>query len=93
MSKEEKKEIERPPLVQVCKPTFQVTTKVEKDLDNEQFRKFLKLLKQPHGNLLFVEALFWMTKYAKFFKDLLTNNRKLDELSTMTLNEDCSVII
>ncbi|KAK9050876.1 hypothetical protein SSX86_030154 [Deinandra increscens subsp. villosa] len=34
-----------------------------------------------------------MPKYAKFLKDLLTNKRKLEELSTVTLNEECSAVL
>ncbi|XP_012461615.1 uncharacterized protein LOC105781643 [Gossypium raimondii] len=32
-------------------------------------------------------------KYTKFLKALLTNKRKLDELSTVELNEECSTIL
>ncbi|XP_076907421.1 uncharacterized protein LOC143563856 [Bidens hawaiensis] len=34
-----------------------------------------------------------MPKYAKFLKDVLTNKRKLEELSHVTLNEECSAIL
>ncbi|XP_076890609.1 uncharacterized protein LOC143538546 [Bidens hawaiensis] len=34
-----------------------------------------------------------MPKYAKFLKDMLTNKRKLEELSHVTLNEECSVVL
>ena len=33
-----------------------------------------------------------MLKYAKSLKDLLTNKRKLEEVSTVTLSEGCSAI-
>ncbi|CAL1379626.1 unnamed protein product [Linum trigynum] len=41
----------------------------------------------------FVEALSKMPRYAKFMKYLLTNKRKLGELSTVMLNEECSAIL
>ncbi|KAK5839297.1 hypothetical protein PVK06_008073 [Gossypium arboreum] len=34
-----------------------------------------------------------MPTYAKFLKELLTNRRKFEELSTVELNEECSVIL
>ena len=34
-----------------------------------------------------------MPKYAKFLKDLMSNNRKLEELSIVTLSEKCSTIL
>ena len=44
-------------------------------------------------NISFVEALQHMPKYAKFLKDLLTNKRKMEELSTVTLSEKCSAVV
>ncbi|XP_027357480.1 uncharacterized protein LOC113866881 [Abrus precatorius] len=34
-----------------------------------------------------------MSKYTKFLKDLLSNKKKLEELATVTLNEECSAIL
>ena len=34
-----------------------------------------------------------MPKYAKFLKELLSNKMKLEELSIVTLSEDCSIIL
>ena len=34
-----------------------------------------------------------MPKYAKFLKELLSNKRKLEELSTMTLSKSCFAIL
>ncbi|TYG88942.1 hypothetical protein ES288_A12G061300v1, partial [Gossypium darwinii] len=55
--------------------------------------KFLELFKQLHINLPFVEAISQMPTYAKFLKELLTNKRKLEELPTVKLNEECSTIL
>ncbi|KAK1419540.1 hypothetical protein QVD17_28715 [Tagetes erecta] len=54
---------------------------------------FLELFKQLKINLPFVEALQHMPKYAKFLKDLLSNKKKLEELSTVTLSERCSAVV
>jgi hypothetical protein len=34
-----------------------------------------------------------MPKYAKFLKDLLSNKKKLEELSTVTLSEECHAVL
>ncbi|XP_022030897.1 uncharacterized protein LOC110931833 [Helianthus annuus] len=49
--------------------------------------------KELHINLPFVEALAQMPKYAKFLKDILSNKKKLEELSQVTLNEECSAVL
>ena len=40
-----------------------------------------------------MEAFFQVPKYAKFMKELLTNNCKLEEASTVSLDESCSDIL
>ena len=82
-----------PKPVQGFQPTIPYPAKLKKDKMDEQFGKFLELFKQLHINLPFVEALSQMPKYAKFLKDLLSNKRKLEELSTVTLSEECSAIV
>ncbi|XP_076894177.1 uncharacterized protein LOC143546380 [Bidens hawaiensis] len=51
------------------------------------------MFKQLKINLPFVEALQHMPKYAKFLKDLLSNKKKLEGLSTVCLNEGCSTVV
>ena len=65
------------------KPSIPYPTKSKKDHIDEHFGKFLKIFKQLHINLPLIEALSLM--HAKFLKELLTNKRKLEELSIMTL--------
>ncbi|KAI3773993.1 hypothetical protein L1987_48534 [Smallanthus sonchifolius] len=67
--------------------------RLKKQKMEEQYGMFLGLFKQLHINLPFVEALAQMPKYARFLKDILTNKRKLEELSQVTLNEECSAVI
>ncbi|KAD7116998.1 hypothetical protein E3N88_04266 [Mikania micrantha] len=59
----------------------------------KEYGRFLELFKQLKVNISFVEALQHMPKYAKFLKDLLTNKRKMEELSTVTLSEKCSAVV
>ncbi|XP_076952020.1 uncharacterized protein LOC143625620 [Bidens hawaiensis] len=51
------------------------------------------MFKQLKTNLSFVKALQHMPKYAKFLNDLLSNKKKLEGLSTVCLNEGCSVVV
>ncbi|XP_027337191.1 uncharacterized protein LOC113850866 [Abrus precatorius] len=85
--------VEKPPVVKEFIPPLPYPARLKKDKDDEQFGKFLSLFRQLHINLLFVDALAQMPKYAKFLKDLLSNKKKLEELATVTLNEECSAIL
>uniref|UniRef100_A0A251RZ31 Aspartic peptidase domain-containing protein n=1 Tax=Helianthus annuus TaxID=4232 RepID=A0A251RZ31_HELAN len=87
---------ESPPKVKVVQREFDrlpyparlKTQKMEKE-----YGHFLDLFKQLKVNLPFVEALQHMPKYAKFLKDLLYNKKKLEEISIVTLGEECSVVV
>ncbi|KAI3786272.1 hypothetical protein L1987_39834 [Smallanthus sonchifolius] len=59
----------------------------------KDYGRFLELFKQLKFNLPFIEALQHMPKYAKFLKDLLSNNKKLEEDSTVSLSEKCSIVV
>ncbi|XP_061353735.1 uncharacterized protein LOC133298460 [Gastrolobium bilobum] len=63
------------------------------EVKKQQYSKFLDIFKKLQINIPFAEALESMPNYAKFMKDLLSRNRKLKECETMTLTEECSVII
>ncbi|GKB34108.1 putative nucleotidyltransferase, ribonuclease H [Tanacetum coccineum] len=65
----------------------------KKEKEAEQYSKFLDLFKQLHINLPFVETLSQMPKYAKFLKDLLTNKKKLEDLSTVVMSEEYSAVL
>ncbi|PPS18416.1 hypothetical protein GOBAR_AA02155 [Gossypium barbadense] len=69
------------------KPRVPYHNATRKDRPDEQFGKFLKLLKKLHINLPFIEALSQMPNAFKFLKELLTDKRKLDEASHVELNK------
>jgi hypothetical protein len=50
------------------------------------------MIKQLHINIPLLEALAEMPKYTKFLKDMLSNKKKWEELSTVVLNEECSAL-
>ncbi|XP_022019291.1 uncharacterized protein LOC110919328 [Helianthus annuus] len=74
-------------------PPIPYPGRLKKQKMEEHYGKFLELFKQLHINLPFVEALAQIPKYAKFLKDILSNKKKLEELSQVTLNEDCSAVL
>ncbi|KAK1423118.1 hypothetical protein QVD17_18413 [Tagetes erecta] len=77
----------------VYKPPLPYPGRLAREKVDEQNGRFLELFKQLHINLPFVEALTQMPKYAKFLKDLLSNKKKLEELSTVILSEECSAVL
>ncbi|PPS17802.1 hypothetical protein GOBAR_AA02774 [Gossypium barbadense] len=68
------------------KPHVPYPNEIRKDRTEEQFGKFLKLLKKLHINLPVIEALSQMPNAVKFLKEILTNKQKLDEVSHVELN-------
>ncbi|XP_076933893.1 uncharacterized protein LOC143599957 [Bidens hawaiensis] len=74
-------------------PPISYPARLKNERLEAQYGKFLELFKQLHIKVPFIEALSQMPKYAKFLKDVLTNKRKLEELSHVTLNEECSTIL
>ncbi|CAL1372017.1 unnamed protein product [Linum trigynum] len=81
------------PVVKEHVPQLPFPTRLHKDKLETEFANFMAMLKQLNISIPFVEALSKMPKYAKFMKDLLTNKKKLGDLSTVLLSEECSTIL
>ncbi|XP_022846256.1 uncharacterized protein LOC111368998 [Olea europaea var. sylvestris] len=47
--------------------------RLKKQKLEQQYKKFLEVFKKLHINILLVDALFQMSNYAKFLKDILSN--------------------
>ncbi|XP_060183162.1 uncharacterized protein LOC132613130 [Lycium barbarum] len=90
LDEKEEKIIEKITLFPEAIP-FPQNTKREK-LDN-QFAKFLDILKQIHINILFADALLQMPSYAKFLKEILSSKRNLEDVSVVVLTKKYSVIL
>ncbi|GJT16420.1 reverse transcriptase domain-containing protein [Tanacetum coccineum] len=56
-------------------------------------QKFLEILKQLDINILFIESLVQIPKYAKYLKSLLANKSRHEEACTKTMNERCSAVL
>ncbi|KAL5582344.1 hypothetical protein UlMin_014786 [Ulmus minor] len=67
--------------------------RLRKENQDKQFGKFVEILKQLHINIPLVEALQQMPNYMKFMKDVLTNNRKLEEFEIVALTKECNLLL
>ncbi|XP_022014136.1 uncharacterized protein LOC110913622 [Helianthus annuus] len=74
-------------------PHVPYPSRLKKQKNDEQHGMFLEMFKQLHINIPFVEALAQMPKYARFLKDILTNKQKLESLSCVLMNENCSALL
>nr|XP_016497067.1 PREDICTED: uncharacterized protein LOC107815929 [Nicotiana tabacum] len=64
--------------------------RLRKKNDDHMFHKFLDMLKQIHLNILLVDMLREVPKYAKYIKDKMANKRRLNEFKTVALTEECT---
>ena len=60
---------------------------------DKDFEKFVKIFNQLHINITFVDAILQVPSYAKFFKEIVIQKRKLKDYETIALMEECSVIL
>ncbi|XP_070050924.1 uncharacterized protein [Nicotiana tomentosiformis] len=71
-------------------PFSQRLAKYQKD---EQYKKFLEMLKQIQVNIPLIDALKEMPGYAKMMKDLMSRKFDFQDLATVTLTQKCSVVV
>ncbi|XP_070005627.1 uncharacterized protein [Nicotiana sylvestris] len=71
-------------------PIPQMLAKQKKD---DQYRKFMEMLKQIQLNILLMDALREMPGYAKMMKDLMSRKFDFQDLSTITLTQTCSAVV
>ncbi|XP_078163505.1 uncharacterized protein LOC144558538 [Carex rostrata] len=67
--------------------------RLKNERTDRQFAKFLELLKQLHVNLPLTEVMTQMPVYTKFFKDILSNRRKLEEVQMVSLDSNGSAMV
>ncbi|XP_070045659.1 uncharacterized protein [Nicotiana tomentosiformis] len=60
---------------------------------DEQYKKFMERLKQIQVNILLIDALPEMPRYAKMMKDLMSRKFDFQDLSTVTLTQTCSAVV
>nr|GEV92653.1 reverse transcriptase domain-containing protein [Tanacetum cinerariifolium] len=64
-----------------------------REKDNILAAKFMKIFRDLHFELSFVDALLHMPKFAPMFKKLLKNKNNLIELTKTSLNENCLAVV
>ncbi|XP_070009757.1 uncharacterized protein [Nicotiana sylvestris] len=71
----------------------QLMTRLAKYQKEEQYKKFLEMMKQIHVNIPLIDALKEMPGYAKMMKDLLSRKFHFQDLVTVTLTQTCSAVV
>ncbi|XP_015949650.1 uncharacterized protein LOC107474540 [Arachis duranensis] len=67
--------------------------RLQRELKDQQFPKFLEVFKKLEINIPLVEALEQMILYAKFLKELINKKRSWNEKETVILTQECSAVI
>lgn len=81
-----------PPL-KTYKPRIPYPQRLRKEKMEEQYGKFINLMKEVRINVPLVDVLAGMPNYGKFLKELVSNKRKMENIYATFLNEDCSAIV
>ncbi|XP_070029758.1 uncharacterized protein [Nicotiana sylvestris] len=64
-----------------------------KQKKEDQYKKFMKMLRQIQLNIPLMDALREMPGYAKMMKDLISRKFDFQDLSTVTLMQTCSAVV
>ncbi|XP_022031026.1 uncharacterized protein LOC110931966 [Helianthus annuus] len=93
-------ELEAPPLeksvrspVKIVRPSPEIDHARAPYPERLKNQKFLDMFKQFQINLPLIEALKHIPKYDKFLKEILKGKDKLEEISNVSLNVECSVVV
>ena len=74
-------------------PAVPFPQRLQNSKREEQFSKFLDLIKKIEINIPFAEVISQMPLYAKFLKEVLSKKRKIAEEGIVNLTSSCSAII
>ncbi|XP_070013877.1 uncharacterized protein [Nicotiana sylvestris] len=64
-----------------------------KQKKEDQYKKFIEMLRQIQLNIPLMDALREMPSYAKMMKDLMSRKFDFQDLSTVTLTQTCNVVV
>ncbi|XP_075076544.1 uncharacterized protein LOC142163183 [Nicotiana tabacum] len=64
-----------------------------KQKKEDQYKKFMEILRQIQLNIPLMDALREMPSYAKMMKDLMSQKFDFQDLSTVTLTQTCSAVM
>uniref|UniRef100_A0A1S4B756 Uncharacterized protein n=1 Tax=Nicotiana tabacum TaxID=4097 RepID=A0A1S4B756_TOBAC len=75
------------------RPPAPFPQRLAKHQKEEQHKNFFEILKQIHVNILLIEALKEMPRYAKMMKDLMSRKFDFQDLATIILTQTCSAVV
>nr|XP_009781669.1 PREDICTED: uncharacterized protein LOC104230532 [Nicotiana sylvestris] len=84
---------EKNPIAGKKRPPASFPQRLAKYQKDEQYKKFLEMLKQIHVNIPLIDALKEMPGYAKMMKDLMSCKFDFQDLATVTLTQNCSAVV
>ncbi|XP_070056215.1 uncharacterized protein [Nicotiana tomentosiformis] len=67
--------------------------RLAKQKKDDQYRKFMEMLRQIQVNIPMMDALREMPGYAKMMKDLMLHKFDFQDLSTITLTQTCNTVM
>ncbi|XP_070049998.1 uncharacterized protein [Nicotiana tomentosiformis] len=67
--------------------------RLAKQRKDDQYRKFMEILKQIQLNIPLMDALREMSGYTKMMKDLMSRKFNFQDMSTVTLTQTCSAVV
>ncbi|XP_021741781.1 uncharacterized protein LOC110707993 [Chenopodium quinoa] len=77
----------------VIKPKLPYPQKFLRSKIDDQFGRFLDMLKEIHLSIPFTDALKQMPNYSKFLKEILSGKRECNEVDSMKVGECCCALI
>ncbi|XP_016199605.1 uncharacterized protein LOC107640610 [Arachis ipaensis] len=80
-------------MVKTYTPPLPYPQRLQKEIKDQQFPKFLELFKKLEINIPLPEALEQMPLYAKFLKELINKKKSWNEKETVILTQECSATI
>ncbi|XP_070044884.1 uncharacterized protein [Nicotiana tomentosiformis] len=86
---ESKKDYASSEPMEAARPLPPFPQRLQKKNDDRIFNKFLSMLSQVQLNIPLVDVLYEIPKYAKYIKDIVAHKRRLTELETVELTEEC----
>ncbi|XP_024314490.1 uncharacterized protein LOC112270692 [Brachypodium distachyon] len=79
--------------IQKSKQKLPFPEKNDKSKEDKHYAKFIEMMKEVQITIPILEAVLHVPMYAKFFKELLTKKRSIDEPGIVTLTKECSAMI
>ncbi|CAM8895422.1 unnamed protein product [Rhodiola kirilowii] len=73
-------------------PRIPFPQRLKKKNNDKQFSKFAEMMRKLYVTLPFTEVITQAPSYARFLKDIVTCRRTIEEVDSISLNEECSAI-